>query len=149
MVQVNTTNNPFQPGFRLFDGSQMNAVQAADVTSAADGIVASTVQTRLGGTDIVQQYNRVSAANASDAVTLCGQPGTQGSILPQAGMSFVVKNVGGQTIQVFPPGPSDTIDGGAAGAAVNLGNAKTGLYYCTAVIGSVATWNSASMAVST
>lgn len=148
MTVVTSKPTPFQSGFRLINGDDLNAAFANDVTAAADGLVASTMQTRLGGISINTPVSRVGTANASDAVTLCGPPGVAGAILPQAGMTFWVKNTSGQTIQVFPPGANDTIDSGAAGAAVNLATASIGFYMCTAVIGGVATWASGKMAVS-
>lgn len=140
---------PFTPGFRLVDGSDLNDAFSQEVAGAQDAITASTTQTRAGGAAITVPVNRVSSANASDAVTLCGVKGTTPSVEVRAGMKFWVKNTSGQTIQVFPPGASDTIDGGSAGAAVNLATASIGFYMCTAVTAAgVATWASGKMAVS-
>ena len=145
MAVVSQTPQPFQPGFRIIDGSSLNAILASPNFSTADGITASTTQTRVGGTviPVASTLIRVSAANASDAVTLGGA----GAVIP-AGDFFIIANKSGQTIQVFPPGANDKIDGGAAGAAVNLGNAKIGFYFISANIGGVLTINSGAMAVS-
>ena len=143
MAEVKQTPQPFQPGFRLIDGSALNAVNAVEVLASDDGLTASTVQTRAGGAAITLPITRVSAATSSDAVTLGGA----GAVVAP-GTIFYIANKSGQTIQVFPPGANDKIDGGAVGAAVNLGNAKIGLYIVSANIGGVLTINSGGMAVS-
>lgn len=148
MTAVSQTPQPFQPGFRLIDGSALNAALAFSLDASIDGVTASTTQTRAGGTAIVVPQAQVASANVSDAITLCGPQAVAGSINAQGGMLFLIKNSSGQTIQVFPPGASDTIDGGAAGAAVNLATACIGVYMCTKVAGGVATWYSGKMAVS-
>lgn len=143
------TPTPFQPGFRLVDGADLNAQLALGQGSTQNAITASATETRIAGTAITAAYSRVSSAGASDAVTLCGVSGANPSISVAAGLQFWIKNESGQTIQVFPPGASDTIDGGSAGAAVNLANASTGVYTCVAVSSAgIATWVSAKMAVS-
>lgn len=140
---------PFQPGFRLTDGSDLNAAFSFPVRGAQDAITASTTQTRVGGTPLIVPVNRVSSANSGDAVTLCGVKNTTPSIGVQAGMIFWIKNTSGQTIKVFPPGASDVIDAQSAGGSVNLADASIGMYMCTAVSAAgVATWGSGKMAVS-
>src|ERR1700678_250785 len=142
MVTITTTPAPFQPGFRLIDGTALNAAVGAENLASTDAIVASTTQTRLGGTAVKTPVSRVSSANNLDAVTLGGA----GAVL-QTGF-YIIANKSGQTIQVFPPGANDTIDGGAAGAAVQLSNAKLGLYIIALNNGGVLTISSGSMAVS-
>lgn len=143
MAVVSQTPQPFQPGFRLIDGAALNASISQEVLASTDGVTASITQTRAGGLAITFPVTRVSSANASDAVTLGGA----GAVVA-AGTIFIIANKGGQTIQVFPPGASDKIDGGAAGASVNLGNGKLGIYVVSANIGGVLTINSGAMAVS-
>ncbi len=92
--------------------------------SNATGIVASTTQTRAGGTALTKQWNNVgTVANAGDAVTLPALA---------AGQGVIVFNNGANSAKVFPNGASDTIDGGAGGASVNLANTKRCLYFCVA-----------------
>lgn len=135
--------NLFPVGFQPIDGNVLNAALANPQLSSQNAITASTTQTRAGGTAITARASRVSVANASDAVTLLGA-----GAVPALGAIFWIANKSGQTIQVFPPGAGDNIDGGAVGAAVNLATACIGFYQCLAVVGGVATWVSGKMAVS-
>lgn len=125
------------------DGNVLNAALGTPVWGSDDGVTASTTQTRAGGFAIKYPITRISSANASDAVTL-GGPGA----VVKAGSVFAVINESGATIQVFPPGASDTIDGGSVGAAVNLGNNKGALFFASANIGGVVTWVSLAAAKS-
>lgn len=143
MAEVDQVPQQFQPGFRLIDGSQLNAWLQLLSVGSADALVPSTTQTRAGGTAVKYTITRVAAANASDAVTLGGA----GAVIP-AGAIFLVANKSTQTIQIFPPGASDKIDGGTAGAAVNLATASIGVFLVTANIGGVLTIVSGKMAVS-
>lgn len=143
MAEVSQVPLQFQPGFRLIDGSQLNAWLQLLTVGSDDAIVPSTTQTRAGGTALKYTLSRCAAANGSDAFTLGGA----GAVVP-AGAIFILANKSGATVQVFPPGANDKIDGGTAGAAVNLTTAKIGLYLVTANIGGVLTIVSGSMAVS-
>jgi hypothetical protein len=143
MAEVDQVPQQFQPGPRLIDGSQLNSWLQLLSLGSADALVPSTTQTRAGGTAIRYSLTRVAAANASDAVTLGGA----NNVVP-AGAVFVIANKSGQTIQVFPPGANDKIDGGSVGAAVNLSTAFIGVYVVTANIGGVLTIASGRMAVS-
>ncbi len=143
MAAVSSTPTPFQPGFRLVDGAALNTAFAIDIVSAGDGFTASTTQTRLGGLPLTRGVTCIDTANNNDAVTLCGpmaNPLPQGSIQPQAGMQILVHNNSGNTIQVFPPGANDVIEGNAAGAAVNLSTNRIGFYQCISVVGGVSSW---------
>jgi hypothetical protein len=92
--------------------------------SVATGLTASTTQTLAGGLALSKAVNNVSTvANVSDAVTLP-------ALLP--GQSAVVLNSGANPMKVFPNAASVQIDGGTAGAAVTLTNAKRCAYYCLA-----------------
>ncbi len=95
-----------------------------DTVSVANGLTASTTQTRVGGLALTKRVNRVTTvANASDAVTLP-------ALLP--GQSVDVYNAGSHAMSVFPNGSADAIDGGTAGAAVTLTNALRCRYTCVA-----------------
>lgn len=137
------TPQPFVPGFGLVDGTVLNSALALPAISSQNAVTASTTQTRLGGTAITAGMTNVSVANASDAVTLGGV----GAVV-KAGTIYWIKNTSGQTIKVYPPGASDTIDGGAAGANVTLTTASIGFYMAVANVGGVVTWESGKMAVS-
>lgn len=103
--------------------------------SLATGITASVTQTRAGATALARQVNNVTTvANSGDAVKL-----------PAAtvGQSIVIFNSGANPASVFPNGASDTIDGGAGGAAVTLTNAKRAVFVCIAAN----TWISAQLGV--
>lgn len=92
--------------------------------SLANALTASTTQTRVGGLALTKAVNRVTTvANSGDAVTLPALA---------AGQSVIVINDGANPAKVFPNGASDTIDGGAGGAAVTLTNAKKAEFICVA-----------------
>lgn len=128
---------PFPNGFRLIDGGALNRLFQQDgPVSSENTITASAAETRVAGTAILATYNRVSVAGATDAVTLMGAGGR-----PQAGQAFFIANDSGQAIQVFPPGATDTIDGGTAGASIAMANALRAWFLCVAVSNAgVATW---------
>ena len=103
--------------------------------SVATGLTASTTQTRAGALALTAQTNVISTvANSGDAVGL--QSAAPGLIIS-------IFNSGAHPASVFPAGASDTIDGGAGGAAVTLTNAKRAMFFCTAAN----TWISAQLGV--
>lgn len=146
MAEVSNTPQLFQPGFRLIDGAQLNSALAGEAGSTDDGITASTTQTLAGAKQLTLLFNRVTTANASDAVKLPPSGSTAG--LPNNNM-VVIANDSGATVQVFPGGSNDIIDGGAAGAAANLTNAKRAIFWCTKDTGGVRTWVSLATTKST
>ena len=94
------------------------------VESVANALTASTTQTRVGGLALTKKFNRLTTVtNAADAVTLPALI---------AGQSAFVWNDGAHAASVFPNGASDAIDGGSAGAAVTLTNAKHAMFLCVA-----------------
>lgn len=100
------------------------ATTGLNTEGVENAITASTTQTRVGGTALTEALNRVTTvANAGDAVTLPALA---------AGQSVVVFNDGANPASVFPNGASDAIDGGSAGAAVTLTNAKRAVFVCVA-----------------
>lgn len=93
--------------------------EAQTVTS---GITASATQTLAGATALTSKINVVSTSAASgNAVSLP-------ALSP--GQSVTVFNDGANPISVFPAAGTIAIDGGTAGAAVTLTNAKRCVYYC-------------------
>jgi hypothetical protein len=93
-----------------------------DAQSVTTGITASTTQTLAGATALTTKLNFVAtAANSGDAVSLP-------ALVP--GQSVTVFNDGANPIKVFPAAANVAIDGGSAGAAVTLTNAKRATFFC-------------------
>jgi len=147
MAEVTNTPQPFQPGFRLIDGSQLNALLTQQLYATDSGIVASTVQTRAGAKQLTQAISQIATANASDAVKLPGS-GANVNGVPSPNV-MLIANDSGQTIQIFPAGANDVIDGGAAGAAVNMGTGKRGIFMVISDVGGLRTWVSVATTKST
>lgn len=102
--------------------------------SVKAGIVAGTTHTLAGATGLFSDINQVATvANASDAVAL-----------PAAviGDNITIYNDGVHVLAVWPQA-ADAIDGGSAGVAVSLTNAKRCQYTCIAAN----TWESAQLGV--
>ena len=85
-------------------------------------LTASTTQTRLGALALTSQWNIITTcAHSGDAV---GLPTSY------VGAVIYVLNAGANPASVFPAGSAETIDGGSAGAAVTLTNAKSAAFIC-------------------
>lgn len=100
------------PGFRLGDIKGLaDSIADGSGQSSTNGITASTTQTQAGGTVLRSTINRITSANASDAVTLGFQavPGREVTII----------NDSGQTIQLFPYS-GDKLNDAAANASVSI-----------------------------
>lgn len=92
--------------------------------SVTVGITASTTHSRAGATKLTTVINKISTcANAGDAVLLP-------AMLP--GQYVDIYNDGVAAAGVYPNAGTDAIDGGTAGAAVTLTNAKRCRYTCLA-----------------
>lgn len=103
--------------------------------TVAAGITASATQTQAGATQLTKQVNNIATcATSGNAVKL--PAATVGQVI-------VVFNNGADPASVFPLGAGDTIDGGAAAAAVTLTNGKRAAFYCIAAN----TWISAQLGV--
>lgn len=84
--------------------------------SVASGLTASTTQTLAGALALTANINVVATSAASgNAVKLPAM---------EPGDSCIVFNDGANPIKVFPSASTIAIDGGTAGAAVTLTNAK-------------------------
>jgi len=96
-----------------------------ETKSVATGLTASTTQTLAGGLALTKYINYVSTvANAGDAVTLP-------ALAP--GQACVVFNAAAtNSMKVFPNAASVAIDGGTAGASVNLAATKRAMFICLA-----------------
>lgn len=103
----------------------LNVVSTGVITrSVAAGLTASTTHTIAGGTPLTGEINVVgTAANSGDAVTLPALA---------IGQSVEVYNAGANPIGVYPNASGVAIDGGSAGAAVTLTNARRCRFTCTA-----------------
>jgi hypothetical protein len=105
--------------------------------SVAGGIVAGSTHTLAGATPLGSQTNIVATVAVSgDGVAL---PAATAAIV---GTAIVAFNQGASPAAVWPQA-ADKIDGGSAGAAVTLTNAKRCAYYCVAIN----TWVSAQLGV--
>lgn len=97
---------------------------AIEQQTVATGITASATQTLVGATALTARINRVNTSAASgNAVKLA-------ALSP--GQSQTIYNDGANPISVFPAAAGVAIDGGSAGAAVTLTNAKRAVFTCTA-----------------
>ncbi len=96
--------------------------------SVTTGITANTGSSLATGEVLNARVNVISVcANAGDAVTLptgCGK-----------GAELIVRNNGAASADVFPPTALATINGGSAGAAVAVANAKAGIFICVSADG--------------
>lgn len=105
----------------LFGSVSTTGINTRSVTA---GIAASTTHSIAGGTALTTEINVIgTCANAGDAVTLPNL---------QPGQSVEVYNAGAAAAGVYPYSASVAIDGGSAGAAVTLTNAKRARFTCTA-----------------
>lgn len=124
MAATSSTPQPFAPGEALQDGSALNAALASGIVG---GVAAG--QTALGtnlatALPLLQTVTEITAAAASTGVSLKAlQPGQQ---------QIVFNENSGQTITVYPASTAYTIDGGSAGAGVNLSNNNRCAYLCVA-----------------
>ncbi len=110
-MSVFTSFAPFLPGFRLNDGSDLNAALAAPGGSVESGIVAT-------GTTIADAYALRAAIN--QIATTAASTGVKLPNLP-VGKSLDVYNDGASTLTVYATG--QTIDGTAGATGVPLSTA--------------------------
>jgi hypothetical protein len=130
---------PFLSPTGGFNGNQGSGAQIAQ--STATGLTASTTHSLAGALQLMAQINDVTTvANSGDCVKL--------PVPKAAGAAIVVFNAGADPMSVYPSGALDTIDGGSAGAAVTLTNAKRCIYFPIAIAANGAvTWVSAQLGV--
>lgn len=103
-------------------GSQTTS--GLNAVSVEGGITAGTTQTIAGGYALTKEVNIISTcANTGDAVTLADLA---------VGEYQDVYNDGANAASVFPHAAGVQIDGGTAGAAATLTNAKRCRYLCDA-----------------
>lgn len=120
---------PFQPGFRLIDGDQLNKAIASDVVNSQDGMVANGT-TRITGTQIQAELNRfTTVASGGIALMPPALPGTQ----------VLVMNAGANALTLDGFASTDTIDGGAS---ATLSVATRGAWFTCTTAGA---WISAAL----
>lgn len=111
-MTVNTPQ-PFVPGYRLEDGSELNARFAAPLVSTETGITASTTHTLVGAYQLHATISVLTVvATAADSVKL---PPNQ-----PIGRSVKIINAVATAAAVYPGEATSTINGGSAGASVSL-----------------------------
>ena len=107
--------------------SSNTTVLTGGLVASVTGITAGTTHTLAGAVPLTGAINVVTVcATSADAVSL---PSASAALV---GSSILVFNNGAAAAAVWPL-LADKIDGGTAGAAVVLTNAKRCEYYCTAV----------------
>lgn len=113
---------PFQSGFRTIDGTALNSVIDADVTSSQDGITATAGGGQTNAFQLVTNISRVTVvASTNDSVKLP-------SAIP--GSSVYVDNDSANILAVYPFG-TDTIEDSTS--AVSLAVGQDANFVCPAV----------------
>lgn len=114
----------------LFAASGQNVAFASVTTtglnteSVTTALTASTTHTIAGATALPSFFNVIgTCASSGDAVKLA-------ALSP--GQAQIVFNSGAAPAGVYPAASGVAIDGGTAGAAVTLTNAKRAIYICVA-----------------
>jgi hypothetical protein len=114
---------PFLAGFRMLDGSDLNAAFAFPNVAAGDGYVAGTTQTQAGATPITGRFNKIATVGTT----------ADGVLLPKAtpGASVVIYNGGANSATVYGNG-SDTINDTAGSTGIAQGASTAVEYFCPA-----------------
>lgn len=132
MTAISIVPQPFQPGPRLIDGSDLNNAVGADIVSSTNGITAFATGGVTNAVLLTTVINRVTTvANANDSVRL--PPAL-------AGASCYVDNDGSNTLAVYPSG-TDTVEDSTSAISLIAGEDTTfvcpvaGKWYETGVSG--------------
>lgn len=99
-------------------GIVMTRASTSLAQSVATAITAAGT-TIADGTALTAVYNVITTAAASTGVNLWAA---------NVGSSILVRNAGANTINVWPTSGSDTIDGGAGGAAATIATGKARIF---------------------
>lgn len=115
---------PFQIGFRLEDGQDLNRYFGYPVYSVEDSITASTTQTQAAAYQLTAQISRVTTvATSGNGVAL---------VTANVGKSVAVINASANAMQVFGRnGTTDTINGTAGSTGVSQPANTMYIYTCT------------------
>lgn len=114
-------NSPFQSGFRLFRGEDLNANLASPGLSTQQSVTAHSGGTRAAATPIVAAVTNVTTVAASaDSIVL---PAASAVL----GQTFTVYNNGANPLTTYALG-SDTINGTAGATGVSLTAGGTAYY---------------------
>lgn len=105
----------------FWNGSAWLIIATVGITT---GLTASATQTLVAATQLVLGTN---------VVTVCATIGNAVKLpqSPSPNQECLVLNNGAAAASVFPGESTSTIDGGSAGAAVTLTQAKSALFVCT------------------
>lgn len=120
MALFQSTPQPFTPGARLEDGSQINSVLAIPQVSMTSGQTATgaTQATAVPMTSAITQFATVAANTGGILANLV------------AGQAQDAYNDGASPLTVYPP-LGGNIDGAGVNVGVPLANAKRCRYTCT------------------
>ena len=117
-------NTPFQPGYRLIDGTDLNKAINYPVCASQDGITATASGTQATAYQLTAYLSRVTTvATGADAVAL-----------PPAvpGLEVSVINSGANSMQVFGNyAAGDTINGVATATGIAQAAGTTFTYTCS------------------
>lgn len=117
------TPAPFQSGYRLVSGDDLNAAFAQPVNSVEDGITATPSGVQATARPLTAAINRVSTvASGNDAVGL--------PLAKQGLIVIVVNGAVANSMQVFGAG-TDTINDVATATGVAQAAGKSAEYICT------------------
>lgn len=113
---------PFQTGFRLIDGNQLNSVLSTPLLSSQDGITAHAGGGQTNATQLTAVINRVTVAvSGADSVKLPAF---------QVGLEITIENDAANAVQVFSREVA-TINGSPAATGVSQPAGTYATYRCT------------------
>jgi hypothetical protein len=123
MARTSGASQPFQPGFRLIDGTDLNKAENSLGGSWDDGITATAGGTQATSLTLTQTISRITTvASAADGVKL--PPMVPGQII------LIINDAAANALQVFPQ-VGAKIDGVASATGVALSAAKRAWFICT------------------
>ena len=120
MANANTPA-PFQTGYQIPDGGQLNAQLSNPVESTQQSVTATGTNRATAFAVTASVTNFTTVAASTGAVLPLGNPGK----------SFTLFNNGASAMTVYFTG-SDTCDGVAGATGVTLSNGSRCQYYCVA-----------------
>ena len=122
MARTSGTPQPFQPGFRLIDGSDLNKANATLNESWDDGITATPSGTQATSLVLSQTLNRVTTVTT-------GADGVKLPAMTPGQMIMIINDASANALQVFPTAPAK-IDGITSATGVALSAAKRAWFIC-------------------
>lgn len=115
---------PFLPGFRLFDGGDLNDQLANPISGVETAITATAGGSQSTSYQLSKRFNVATVvATAADGVKLpTANPGTE----------IIIINAGASALQVFTKASASTINGTSGATGVSQAAGTTAAYRCTA-----------------